>query len=101
MHLPLPIRENQPPLLAGCRHRREPCTTTLVDGGPLNHLTLAISRIPATISMATRPLRRTRPGTPSERLRGQSLVGRRPIDRELVDRSLRSLLLRRVHPSSP
>ena len=40
MHLPLPIRENQPPLLAGRRHGREPCTTTLVDGAPSSSISV-------------------------------------------------------------
>ena len=111
MHLPLPIRENQPPLIAGRRHVREPCTTTLVDGAPL---LLNISRLPTIISMATRPLRLIRPGTPSRRVLlwglvgprpvHPRLVGRRPVDprlvgRRLVDRSPCSLLLGRVHPA--
>ena len=107
MHLLLPIRPNHRPQLAGRRHGREPCTTTQVHGGPLNHLALTISKriILGTISMATWPLRRIRPGTPSRRLLGRSLVrsvvGRRPVDPRLVVRSPRSLHLKRVHPSSP
>jgi hypothetical protein len=93
MHLLLPIRHNQPPLLAGRRHGREPCTTTLVDVAPLNRLALAIRKaILATISMATR-LRRLVP--PSGRLRCSlipallwSLVGRSLWDRSLMGQRL-------------
>ena len=78
MHLPLPIRENQPPLLAGRRHGREPCSTTLVDGATL---LLKISRLPAIISMATRLLKLIRPGTPSRRPWYCLWMNRTPIDR--------------------
>src|SRR5215216_5609955 len=97
MHLPLPIKDNQPPLLGGRRHGREPCTTTLVDGAPLIHLVLTISRLPATSSMATQPLRLIRPGTPSSHVLVRGLVlptlvcrtvmGRRPVKSRLVHRS--------------
>ena len=68
-------------------------------------LLLNISRLPTIISMATRPLRLIRPGTPSGRVLLRGLVGRRPVDPRLVgprpvDRSPCSLLLGRVHPSS-
>ena len=42
MHLLLPVRLNQPPVIAGRRHGQELCTTTLVDLlALLNQLTLA------------------------------------------------------------
>ena len=79
MHLLLPIRRNQPPLVRGRRGGRELCTTTLVDIAPLNQLTLTIAirtiATLVTISMATR----LRPVPQSVRLRHsliQSLVGR-------------------------
>src|SRR3990170_6841914 len=117
MHLLLPARRNQPPLVGGHRGVRELCTTTLVDFVPLNPLTLAIAiRAIATLSTATR-LRRVLQRVllrlsviPAElrslvgrslagrRLGGPTLVGPRLVGRRRVCHRLVGRRPRRVPP---
>src|SRR3954464_3696351 len=119
MHLLLPVRCNQPPLVGGRRGGRELCMTTLVDFAPLNPLTLAIAIRTIVCTLNTTMCTRLRPVLPWARLQlsvapselrslvgrslggpglgGPRLVGRRRVCHRLVGRRLVKWSPRRVH----
>ena len=104
MHLLLPVRRNQPPLVGGRRGGRELCTTTLVDFASLNPLTLAIAIRTIVSTLNTTMCTRLRPVLPWARLRLsvtpselRSLVGRRLGGSRLDGPRLVEWSPRRVH----